>query len=269
MTIDVLLAGLVDDAGLFPPEKLDMASALARHAADRRAGHPMHTHRFLCPASRVYEALPLLAGDEVLDLAIVLDGDALLLGSAVRAADDPRVTVVAVEAPLGDQEVAQRVAELAALLPTGARVWLECGWREGVAGRLAELAAALAAQELDGGAKLRCGGVRQELFPAVDQLASAIQACAALGMPWKATAGLHRFTRYTDEATGLRHHGFGNLLLAAADPARARKALVLTDERALVQGLSGARPDSARNAFRSYGSCSTSEPLEEAARLSR
>ena len=50
-----LLAGLVDDAGLFPPEQLPMAAALARHRADEAAGHPMLTHRFLCPASRLGE----------------------------------------------------------------------------------------------------------------------------------------------------------------------------------------------------------------------
>jgi hypothetical protein len=32
-----LLAALVDDAGLFPPESLPMADALARHQADEDA----------------------------------------------------------------------------------------------------------------------------------------------------------------------------------------------------------------------------------------
>ena len=46
-----LLSALVDDAGLFPPESLPMAAALARHRADEEAGHPMLSHRFLCPCS--------------------------------------------------------------------------------------------------------------------------------------------------------------------------------------------------------------------------
>ncbi|MGH9008457.1 MAG: hypothetical protein ACRDYF_01260, partial [Acidimicrobiia bacterium] len=50
-----LLAALVDDAGLFPPESLPMADALARHRADEAAGYPMLSHRFLCPASRIGE----------------------------------------------------------------------------------------------------------------------------------------------------------------------------------------------------------------------
>ena len=43
-----LLAALVDDAGLFPPESLPMAEALTRHRADEAAGHLMLSGRFLC-----------------------------------------------------------------------------------------------------------------------------------------------------------------------------------------------------------------------------
>jgi len=53
-----LLARLVDDAGLFPPEQLPMGEALARHWADEMSpspGRSMLTHRFLCPASRLGE----------------------------------------------------------------------------------------------------------------------------------------------------------------------------------------------------------------------
>lgn len=266
---DTLLAGLVDDAGLFPPESLDMASALARHADDRRVAHPMHSQRFLCPASRVGQALQLLAGDETLELTVIADGDDEALGQALTAAaDDPRTTVVAVEASLAGREVADRMAGLSRLLPRGARLFVECGWQPGLADRLAELAA----HGLDGGAKLRCGGVRQELFPTAAQLAGAVQTCAELGVPWKATAGLHRAVRYTDPATDLHHHGFANVLLAAAQPAEAVDALAIADGEQLatrLAALDDAAAAATRRAFTAYGSCSTSEPVAEAAELGR
>src|SRR5205085_6885486 len=74
-----LLAALVDDAGLFPPEQLPMAAALARHRADEAAGHPMLSHRFLCPASRLAELRAELArleegdGRAPLRLGLILD----------------------------------------------------------------------------------------------------------------------------------------------------------------------------------------------------
>ena len=46
--LTALTSALVDDAGLFPPEELDMASAIVRHRRDRAAGNPVLTHRFVC-----------------------------------------------------------------------------------------------------------------------------------------------------------------------------------------------------------------------------
>ena len=73
-----LLAGLVDDAGLFPPSWLPMADALARH---RASSSVMLSGRFLVPADRVAELAALLdapldvhlVGDDVVDLTPVDD----------------------------------------------------------------------------------------------------------------------------------------------------------------------------------------------------
>jgi len=65
---------------------------------------------------------------------------------------------------------------------------------------------------------------------ALAELAAFVHACWVRTVPFKATAGLHRAVRAVDERDGLVHHGFLNLLVA-------------------------------------YGSCSTSEPREEAGAL--
>lgn len=65
------------------------------------------------------------------------------------------------------------------------------------------------------GAKIRTGGVEADQFPTIEQVAGWIARCAAEGVPFKATAGLHHPFRHYSDAVGTRMHGFVNLFLAA------------------------------------------------------
>src|SRR5204862_5582864 len=64
--------------------------------------------------------------------------------------------------------------------------------------------------------KFRTGGLAAELFPTPVELAAVICACRDRGLPFKLTAGLHHALRHTDPETGFIHHGFLNVLVAAA-----------------------------------------------------
>ena len=291
-----LLAALIDDAGLFPPESLPMGPALARHAADERTESPgrfMLTHRFLCPASRLGELrqAPELerwsAGDgrpdgpdgrEVpagrLRLGLILDTGFDGLPAVLAAvADERRVALEVVEVPV---PAVQAVGPaLDALTPVEAAAYLEGprhpGWLKTIAaGYPADSGGPLR------GAKIRCGGSRADLFPSSDELAAFMCACFEHGLPFKASAGLHGAVRHRDERTGFVHHGFLNLLLAAlvaamgATAGDVAKVLDVTDGPALAaeaRAVSGRSLSAARLLFRSYGSCSTREPQEEAAAL--
>lgn len=268
-----LFARLVDDAGLFPPESLSMHPALARHRADERTGHPMLTHRFLCPAARLAELLTDMDDAGVLRVGLLgADLDELLAAERTAQADG-RVLV--------------ELAELALPAATGQCAAAEAALRSYPADRpplfleLARLGEWLDAVRVAGaggthGVKLRCGGARAELFPSVAEVAAFITACAASGTRFKATAGLHRAVRHTDPATGFVHHGYLNLLCATAaatsgqENARVGELVAETEPARLVAEagrLSTETAARARALFVSYGSCSTAEPIAELAEL--
>ncbi len=77
-------------------------------------------------------------------------------------------------------------------------------------------------RHIGGSAKLRTGGVVEDAFPAVEQIAGFIARCAELGVPFKATAGLHHPLRcirpltYAPDSREATMHGFLNLFTAAA-----------------------------------------------------
>lgn len=83
------------------------------------------------------------------------------------------------------------------------------------------LIAALAGEE-GVGAKVRTGGVTPDAFPNPDHLARFIHICAAAGVPFKATAGLHHPLRaeynltYEPNCPRGVMYGFLNVFLAAA-----------------------------------------------------
>ncbi len=88
----------------------------------------------------------------------------------------------------------------------------------------------------------------------------------------KATAGLHHAVRYRDPATGFTHHGFLNLVLAVCgavsggDATGVVDVLCSEDARALAVVSAGVPANlaaAARAALVCYGSCSTSEPIED------
>ncbi|CAM3167462.1 hypothetical protein [Tsukamurella hominis] len=264
-----LLAGLVDDAGLFPPTALSMSEALVRHSRDLAGRDPMLTHRFLCPVERIDELRAGLTDTDRIAVGLIASAgtsDGALAAAAATTTDaDPRVRLALVE-------IASDPADLDAALPAATSfdtpVFVEAPDRADTP----RLAAALAGR--GAGLKVRCGGARAALFPRPDELAAALVVAAAANVPVKATAGLHHAVRHRDPATGFVHHGFLNLVLAAARAAAGAQhgavtaALANTDGPALAAEALSLPPDgaaAARRLLRAYGSCSTTTPPAEAA----
>ncbi|MEU4834800.1 hypothetical protein [Streptosporangium sp. NPDC023615] len=250
-----LFRGLVDDAGLFPPTALPMAEALERHRNDLAGNDPVLTHRFLCPAGRLDELRDHLTFP--IRLGLILDVPDL------PPLDD--LVVELVEVRQGPGETPGAVADrLTGRMPGGARLFVEVDPRD------------LTSLPRDGsgpGLKVRCGGLTADAFPRAEDLGALIAYCAGHGVPFKATAGLHNAVRHFDPALGVDRHGFLNLVLAVCAAVQGRDpvpVLKLTDVGGLVR-TAQAVPEEvaarARELLVSYGSCSTSTPIEDLAAL--
>lgn len=237
-----LLEGLFDDAGLFPPASLPMPDALARHRADRAGPDAWLLGRFVCPASRLGE----------------LAGEPLVLTVVVDAPVETSWPVVSLE---------RRVRSLEEIEPNAAvPVYYESP---------VELLPGI--QAAGARAKLRCGGVTADAFPDPEHVSEFIAACRHAGIPFKATAGLHHPVRGVEPATGLRMHGFLNLLAASVldlsddellaavedeDPASfelGAERFAWRDHAADADAIARARGER----FVSIGSCSFAEPVED------
>lgn len=264
-----VVAGLCDDAAVFPPGSAPLPTAVREHHARRGVWWAALVGPLVLPAAALPRLGPLLpAGAAPLALSVTLpDGPAVLPRVLATAAGLPvALRAVEVAVPAGT-EPAAFLDRLGAALEGAPEldVYVEVP-RDA---RRAEVLAALPGRYR---AKFRTGGVRADLHPDEAELAAALAAVVAAGVPFKATAGLHHAVRNTDPDTGFEQHGFVNLLLATdalAHGAGEAEARALLGERdaatvaAAVRALDPSRVERTRSAFTSFGTCSTTDPLTE------
>jgi hypothetical protein len=281
---------LVDYAGLFPPARLPMAQATAEYAAARSGRHAWILGRFIISASTLVSA-----GASACDapLSVIVDADPdprqwfrsmQTLLESLAAFHEKRRSVEALEAPLPkmhgegfDGTIAQLGAYVARAglsdLPVYAEIPRGAGWTQ-------RLPSAMAAASRAGlGAKLRCGGLTEDAFPSIDEVAQFVAAAAQAGVGFKATAGLHHPVRHRDAATGFPMHGFLNILAAAAlapsvDGETLRRIIAeeeptafTFDDRSFAWRHERVSVDriilTRSKAFVAYGSCSFAEPVDD------
>ncbi|HMI98393.1 MAG TPA: hypothetical protein VK488_01000 [Gaiellaceae bacterium] len=235
-----LFAGLIDHAPTFPPAQLPLAAGLAEHRRVRDGDTGWIVNRFVCPASKLREL-----GDEPLRLSVVVDEGRL-------PPEDERIE--AVEAAGLDPDV---------LIDAAPEVYCELPLRYDVSFRILQLG------ELGLRAKVRCGGATT---PRIPDLAGFVAACRRLGVPFKATAGLHHPIRSGDE------HGFLNLLASVVFEGDEEDALAEEDEAAFAVTAEAftwrersAGPEEIaevrQQLFVGFGSCSAQEPIDGLATL--
>jgi len=291
-SLRVLLTGLIDYAGLFPPAALGMLPAVRNYAAYCGGERAWALGRFIVPASRLDEferaaisylpqgreatpwRLSLLGGADLeADASAILEFNSRhTAGAASGAAVIDTIEIKA--------ERADDIERAVRRLPKTLTPYIEIP----IANDPDVLVRAVA--EAGARAKVRTGGLSREAFPSAPDLARFISLCAAANVPFKATAGLHHpvrcirpFTYDEDSPSGVMH-GFLNVFLAAAfirgGMNTAQAAQLLEEERAeafrfdedgvtwRAHRLTNGQLMSARQEFATaFGSCSFEEPIED------
>lgn len=292
----ILLEGLVDYAGLYPPAALAMPAAVRNYAHYRAGGAGWILGRFVCAADALSlfseKADPLLprdAGAIPWRLSVTSSGNVAADLEAIAAFNERhRVCFDECGAKVDAYEVkvssVQEIVQLHESLPADLTVYFEVPLGDDTN----ELVAAIA--RVGRRAKMRTGGTVTTAFPSAAQVVQFLRALLEHDVIGKATAGLHHPLRgvyrltYQDDAPTGRMFGYLNVLLAAAvlaNGGRNEDALLVLDEsdpRAITFDDTQATwhgPDGdivlSRNVLLqvrermlvSIGSCSFTEPVDE------
>lgn len=279
-------AGVVDYAGLFPPAALDMATAVANHAAYRAADDAWLLGRFVVPVARLDEwraamaALPDGAARDGWRLSALLGADPAADCDVVRAFNAEAPWGAQVDVLEGRADTPDAIAALARMVPAGVTTYVELPHRDDPR----DLVRALRVARLR--AKLRTGGVVADAFPAPGEVVRFLRRCHEAAVPCKATAGLHHPLRgayrltYAADAPRAAMYGWVNVVAAAAaiadghDDATAERLLLVDDPAALAiddATLTLGDVTITRDALVTvraagmvaFGSCSFREPVDE------
>jgi hypothetical protein len=290
-TLRALLTGLIDYAGLFPPAGLAMVPAVKNYATYRDGDDAWALGRFIVPSARLDEFEGAAAaqlpqdGDMPPWLISMLGGvdpghDAELVFSfnerhAHRGAG--RVVIDTLEVKATNAETITRLVRSA---PDHVRVFVEIPVNDDPAPLLTTI------REAGASAKIRTGGVTADAFPSADEVTRFLLTAAKLGVPFKATAGLHHPLRgeyrltYDPGSALAPMYGFLNIFMAAtaarqgADHRAVRRMLGESGSSAFEFGADGVAWSDGRaraediEAMRrefgiSFGSCSFTEPMED------
>jgi hypothetical protein len=287
-SVFALLRGAVDYAGTFPPATLSLGDAVRNYARCRAGTHAWMLGSLVVSAARLNE-LRLEPTDSPWPVSVVIPRGAEADVSGILRLSEGwggRAAVAAIEFPPVD--IAQ-IADLAARVPRDVDAFFEIPTHASQAADdksvLEQLDAVAAAGAL---AKIRTGGTTAAAFPAAATVYRFLRACADRTLACKATAGLHHALSgqysltYETGSASTRMFGFLNIAVLAAivhcgaSECEALKAVsdnegFRFEPDALLWGPYRIPASSLavmrRTLFRSFGSCSFAEPVDDLVRL--
>lgn len=278
-SVKTLLASIVDYAGLFPPAKLGMSAAMKNYANYQLTSERWMLNRFVLPVSRLNEfgsfvpTLNLKQWSLSLIISQHWESD---LEIALSLSNKNQIAVASLEFPVLSPLEIQRVIPH---LTNKVEAFFEIPVNEDLQPYLAVI------KHPQASAKIRTGGITVEAIPSTTQLLSCILALAETQIAFKATAGLHHALpgnyclTYEVDSPSTLMHGFLNVAVMAAlvycQKVTAQAALevlqsdsesfhftndsiIWRDRHLNITEIEQAR----QNFFRSFGSCSFQEPVD-------
>jgi len=270
-SVDALLRESVDYAGMFPPAGLPIGDAMTMYKRHRASAEGWLVGTFVVAADRLADLDPAVG-----PVSVVLNTpSAAAVEHVLRSNSEMRIAALELK-PVAPEQV----AEICAAVPDDIEAYFEIPVDHDLERRLDAVAAYGAL------AKIRTGGLTPDAFPHASAIYRFLRACRDRGLAAKATAGLHHAVSgcypLTYEAAGASAPMYGFLNVCAAAALVHMDATENDGLRALSESSSGAFQfddeglewrghrfstndlRAMRQAlFRSFGSCSLREPIDE------
>lgn len=294
-SLQALLVGSIDYAGLFPPADLALEPALENQAEYLRSDDSWMLNTLVLPAARFSAASPYFSRFDV-QHPLRISALGPKSQNASEFSERLAVTAEAIRQLQGERRAEVSVVQLEIAVPSdcdlsllaalhdatvklGLRVFCEAPAAEAQR-TIALLAQNNTARHAPLGFKLRTGGVTADAFPPSDQIARALVAASRDHVPIKFTAGLHHPVRQFRTEVNGNMYGFLNVLGAgvlgaehAWDEATTIKMLEDEDPRVFVFDedsfawrewkITADAIRSHRELVTSFGSCSFDEPRND------
>lgn len=227
-SVHTLVSSLIDYAGLYPPAQLDPQSTVRQFARVHSSPRQWMLGRLIWPIATLDDLSTLAVGHAPEAVAPETHGAWAIscILSPTASEEFPRelervmsfnerheqegspamridsVEMRGVDAPSIERALSE--------LPDDIFPYFELAVETDLRGIVASLVGE------EAGAKFRTGGTTPQAHPAAGDLAKAIHACAAAGVPFKATAGLHRALCHFNTTAGSKQFGFLNVFIGAA-----------------------------------------------------
>ena len=285
-SVQALLTGAIDYAGLFPPSQLSMEEAVLNFARYRASQESWLLGRFIVPVARLDElkeaASPIVEHEKepwrisALAAEDIYDTFRRLTRFNEQNSGGFHVDTLEVKA-----NTVSKIENTVDAMPGGVKAFFEIGLGQ----NFAELIATLAIDRQH--AKIRTGGVKPDEFPGSRDIIRFVRTCLAGTVPFKATAGLHHPIRcfrpltYAEGGPSGTMHGFLNMFLMTGYARESYKPDTLEelmeeefgevfhfDELGVTwrgeNFLSNWQLERLRRlGIQSFGSCSFEEPVED------
>jgi hypothetical protein len=298
-SLKVLMEGLIDYAGLFPPAELSMRDAVANYNRYVHGSDSWMLGRFVLPATRLAEFESILSEivheppqrPWLLSVLIESASQSDKFTAALKAIADFNARQrargpawVLIDTLEGRASTPLEVREAVERVPQEFALFIELPLTPDLPALLDELQRVQATRRAM--AKIRTGGISPNAIPSTDRVSAFIAGCAQRGLGFKATAGLHHAIRaeyrltYCDPSPRAIMYGFLNVFIAACaaldnpdDFARIDLILMETDPQQFQFGdelirwrdqrWSLAKIGAMRQIVPAFGSCSFDEPLDD------
>lgn len=298
---------LIDYAGLFPPAGLALEEAVKNYRGYLDHPKRWVLSRFIVTPAQLGRMTPdlanLFSSQQKLDISLVCKNPRAEIPAALDKIREFKglLSLGSVEVPLApSNDSAAQIAECEKTLQEIDALEGSCsaffelpffeGWETALSSACDAITQAHTQSDRLRGLKLRCGGTEPQLIPTPSRVALAITACAERKLPIKFTAGLHHPFQSGMQAqltacSAQSMHGYFNVFFStlaaftrglscaaitelltspgSPSPQFSDAALEWHDIRLSTTEISALR----RSKIISFGSCSFTEPIDDAIAL--